>query len=211
MTKHARIAEHVDLDRFRSPIRILARCFQRSRDNWKQKYMELKSELVLCPDDRPLARQHYGLAVVWLFCCLVLVARTSLTGASAVLALFFPDWNERGEIPHPTTGRGWLLRVGLFKLQRPQASADDWFWLVDHTIQIGKARSTITLPSSICIQAGSTCSASAGRSTVVTTWSRKRWSARPAAATGKTSSNGRAANAGDFASVVELCRAHARS
>jgi hypothetical protein len=80
------------------------------------------------------------LALVWLFCCLVLVARTSLTGASAVLALFFPDWNEQGEIPHPTTGRGWLLRVGLFKLQRPKASADDWFWLVDHTIQIGKAR-----------------------------------------------------------------------
>lgn len=57
-----------------------------------------------------------------------------------MLALFFPDWDEQGEIPHPTTGRSWLLRLGLFKLQRPKASADDWVWLVDHTIQIGKAR-----------------------------------------------------------------------
>ena len=74
------------------------------------------------------------------FCRLVLDARTSLAGASAVLAMFFPEWNEQGEIPHPTTGRGWLLRLGLFKLQRPKAEADDWVWLVDHTVQIGKAK-----------------------------------------------------------------------
>jgi predicted nucleic acid-binding Zn-ribbon protein len=48
MTKHATIAEDADLDRFRSPIRVLARCFQRSRDNWKRKYVELKSELKRC-------------------------------------------------------------------------------------------------------------------------------------------------------------------
>jgi len=57
-----------------------------------------------------------------------------------VLALFFPAWDEQGEIPHATTGRGWLLRVGLFKLQRPKAAADDWVWLVDHTVQIGRAK-----------------------------------------------------------------------
>lgn len=45
MTQHATFAEDVELDRFRSPTRVLARWFQRSRDNWKQKYMELKSEL----------------------------------------------------------------------------------------------------------------------------------------------------------------------
>jgi hypothetical protein len=78
--------------------------------------------------------------VVSAFCRLVLDARTSLAGASAVLAMFFPEWNEQGEIPHPTTGRGWLLRLGLFKLQRPKAEADDWVWLVDHTVQIGKAK-----------------------------------------------------------------------
>ncbi len=47
-------------------------------------------------DDRPRKRQHDRLAVVWLFCCLVLRARTSLTAASVVLALFFPDWNVQG-------------------------------------------------------------------------------------------------------------------
>jgi hypothetical protein len=37
--------EVVDLDRFRSPKRVLAGCFLRSRENWKRKYKALKSEL----------------------------------------------------------------------------------------------------------------------------------------------------------------------
>ena len=38
----------VELDRFRSPTRVLAGCFLRSRDNWKRKYKELKSDLKRC-------------------------------------------------------------------------------------------------------------------------------------------------------------------
>ena len=38
-------ADVVELDRFRSRPRVLAAFFLRSRDNWKQKYKELKSEL----------------------------------------------------------------------------------------------------------------------------------------------------------------------
>jgi uncharacterized protein YdaU (DUF1376 family) len=30
---------------FKSPVRILVRFFRRSRDQWKQKYMDLKSEI----------------------------------------------------------------------------------------------------------------------------------------------------------------------
>ena len=30
---------------FKSPVRILARFFQSSRDNWKQKYVDLKAEI----------------------------------------------------------------------------------------------------------------------------------------------------------------------
>ena len=30
---------------FKSPVRVLAACFQKSRDNWKQKCMESKAEL----------------------------------------------------------------------------------------------------------------------------------------------------------------------
>ena len=54
-----------------------------------------------------------------------------------MLATAFPDRQAAGEIPHPTTGRGWLLRLGLFQLQRPKDCADDWVWLLDHVVQNG--------------------------------------------------------------------------
>jgi hypothetical protein len=92
------------------------------------------------PGDRALARQHYGLGVVTWFCRFVLEARTSLTAASAVLAVVRPDQAAEGQIPHPTTGRGWLLRLGLYKLQQAVAPADDWVWLADHVVQIGSEK-----------------------------------------------------------------------
>lgn len=60
-----------------------------------------------------------------------------MAGASAVLSVLWPELEAEGEIPHPTTGRAWLLRVGLYKLERPKAKAHDWVWLADHVIQIG--------------------------------------------------------------------------
>lgn len=39
--------------------------------------------------------------------------------------------------PAFTTGQNWLLRLGLHALERPKQQADDWLWLVDHTIQLG--------------------------------------------------------------------------
>jgi hypothetical protein len=34
----------------------------------------------------------------------------------------------------------WLLRLGLDALQQPLEQADDWAWLADHTVQIGKTK-----------------------------------------------------------------------
>lgn len=31
--------------KFKSPLRILVRCFRRSRDKWKRKYLELRTEI----------------------------------------------------------------------------------------------------------------------------------------------------------------------
>ena len=43
-------------------------------------------------------------------------------------------------MPASTTGRCWLLRVGLYQLQHPQEIADDWIWITDHTVQIGQEK-----------------------------------------------------------------------
>ena len=47
-----------------------------------------------------------------------------------------PDW---------TTGRLWLLRVGLAKLLYPKQQARDWVWLIDHSAQIGQEKCLVIL------------------------------------------------------------------
>jgi hypothetical protein len=42
--------------------------------------------------------------------------------------------------PSWSSGRLWLLRLGSDKLRRPKAQADDWGWIVDHTVQIGQEK-----------------------------------------------------------------------
>jgi hypothetical protein len=33
--------------------------------------------------------------------------------------------------------RLWLLRLGLYQLSRAKQQADDWMWIIDHTLQLG--------------------------------------------------------------------------
>jgi hypothetical protein len=39
-----------------------------------------------------------------------------------------------------TTVRCWLMRLGLYALMRPLEQADDWAYLIDHTVQIGTVK-----------------------------------------------------------------------
>lgn len=74
-----------------------------------------------------------------MFVRLVLDAACSLRGASAVMRLLGTQdgWQR---MPVANTGQMWLLRIGLFELTRPKESADDWVWIVDHTVQIGTTK-----------------------------------------------------------------------
>lgn len=47
--------------------------------------------------------------------------------------------------PSWSSGRLWLLRLGYYKLSRPKAQADDWVWIVDHTVQIGQEKCLVIL------------------------------------------------------------------
>jgi hypothetical protein len=37
-------------------------------------------------------------------------------------------------------GQIWVLRLGLYELTRPKQQADDWVWMIDHTIQTGNGK-----------------------------------------------------------------------
>lgn len=45
-----------------------------------------------------------------------------------------------GECPTANCGQFWLLRIGLYELQRPKTPADDWVWIVDHTMHTGNGK-----------------------------------------------------------------------
>jgi hypothetical protein len=47
--------------------------------------------------------------------------------------------------PDRSTGRLWLLRLGLYRLRRLPETADDWCWLIDHTALLGRQRLLVVL------------------------------------------------------------------
>jgi hypothetical protein len=76
---------------------------------------------------------------------LVLHCGTSLRGAASVLELFCSARDQEETAPHASTGRLWLLRIGLWALLRTKVIADDWAWMVDHSIQIGPCKCLVIL------------------------------------------------------------------
>ena len=48
-------------------------------------------------------------------------------------------------IPHWTTGRLWLLRLGHALLTMALDKSNDWAWLVDHSVQIGQEKCLVIL------------------------------------------------------------------
>ena len=72
-----------------------------------------------------------------MFLRLVLSAPLSLRGASCALQVTLHRLMVRDSTtPCASTGRLWILRLGLYELTRPKERADDWIWLVDYTIQL---------------------------------------------------------------------------
>ena len=76
----------------------------------------------------------------------VLQAATSLRASQACFDLVVTlQGGLPFESPTHTTIQNWILRIGLYELQREKEFANDWIWIVDHTIQIGTIKVLIIL------------------------------------------------------------------
>jgi hypothetical protein len=93
---------------------------------------------------------QFSVREVLTFLCSVLEGGAALRATAAVFEIFVRHWELPAEAPHWTTGRLWLLRVGLYKLTRPKTIADDWVWIVDHTVQIGADKCLVVLGVRLC-------------------------------------------------------------
>ncbi len=80
-----------------------------------------------------------------LFISLVLSAAASIRCASRVIEIVLSSLQLPLPAPSWFSGRLWLLRLGYYKLTRPKEHADDWVWIVDHTIQIGEEKCFVIL------------------------------------------------------------------
>lgn len=86
----------------------------------------------------PIARHHFTAAMVSMFIDLVLSGPASQRAAAAILQLLARrlNWDD---IPLPTanSGRLWTFRLGFYALHCEKPRADDWLWMMDHTVQLG--------------------------------------------------------------------------
>ena len=67
----------------------------------------------------------------------------SLRGAGKVFQLFNPD--ELSTTPSFTGIRKWLGRIGIYELKRENEYRDDWIFIVDFTVELGKQKALVIL------------------------------------------------------------------
>lgn len=149
------------------------RFLEENRDHWKMRVQELevvakqmeakeselkekleafkqrgsKKEDSGAPDDFALIpRNHqYSVGHVKQFMDLVLSDAASLRGASRAAKRVISSLQIPLDIPQWHTGRLWLLRLGYYELTRQKEKANDWVWIVDHTVQIGIVKCFVIL------------------------------------------------------------------
>lgn len=158
------------LKRLKSRNRFL----HKSRDQWRQKAKQLGQELAeakatehrlreeverLKAENRPTTpgsegltdfavvpqRGQYSVGHAALFIRLVLADAASLRCAGRAIETMLTCLQISLAAPAWSTGRFWILRLGYYKLTRPKEQADDWVWIVDHTVQVGNEKCLIIL------------------------------------------------------------------
>ncbi len=59
--------------------------------------------------------------------------------------MVLPFFGYSSVCPSWYAGRFWLLRLGYYKLMKPKEQADDWVWIIDHTVQLGVEKCLLIL------------------------------------------------------------------
>ena len=96
------------------------------------------------------SHHRYSIGHIMLFVSLVLSAAASFRCASRAIETVIPSLELSLSSPSWFSGRLWLFRLGYFKLTRPKERADDWVWIVDHTVQLGAEKCLVILGIRLC-------------------------------------------------------------
>ena len=100
------------------------------------------ASLISIRGERPLGHS-YSANVITKAVELVLSANSSFRGAARSLRILCAEAAE--SCPSLWSIRNWVLRLGLYELERPKLAAEDWVLILDHTIQIGPHKALLIL------------------------------------------------------------------
>ena len=102
---------------------------------------------LVTPEDftTKIPRHQFPLGVVAGSLALVLRTATHLKRVAEVLAMNWSWWADGGSVGTYYSVRLWLLRLGLYQLNRPKEQADDWMLIMDHTMMVGERKCLIIL------------------------------------------------------------------
>lgn len=99
----------------------------------------------LASDSEPPARGSTPVGIIGVCHQLVVRAGVALRAVPRVLGIFFGVPDATMILPEATSVRWWLQRLGLFALREVLEAADDWVYLIDHSVQIGTMKVCVIL------------------------------------------------------------------
>jgi hypothetical protein len=123
------------------------------KENWKDRAIKAEGELKelkkalevdrVVPISTDIEKESikpknysYDLETINTFIKLVLSLSVSMNAASKILNLMF----DLKRTPSINSGKLWMLKLGYYNLTKNQTIADDWIYIVDHSIQLGKEK-----------------------------------------------------------------------
>jgi hypothetical protein len=99
----------------------------------------------LIPFSEKMPRHSYSLDHIALFLTLILSASNGLRTAAKSFTVMVEFFQLNQAVPSWFTGRLWIMRLGYYKLNRPKVMANDWIWIIDFSVQLGKEKCLVIL------------------------------------------------------------------
>jgi len=84
---------------------------------------------------KPPKGSSYSLKVIVMSIQFIIFGRISLRGTS--YAVSKAASSQARHNPCHTTTQLWMLKYGLYLLEKPKEKRNDWIWILDHTIEFG--------------------------------------------------------------------------
>lgn len=108
------------------------------------KELSKKNESNIQRFNEPVARHKYSLEHIKLSISLVL-SSVGLRCSARATGIFCNELGLPVNSQSWYSSRLWLLKLGLFKLTRAKEQADDWLWIMDHSVQWGSEKCLLIL------------------------------------------------------------------